>query len=301
MCWLRSRRRQPLPGGWATSGLHDRVRCVGPLVLALCLAWAMAGCGTHLPTPEPVALTLVVPDSVAPLAGDLASAYRASHPHVTVRIEPVANSLAAEARLAQGRANVALVTQQPELAAQQPLTATQLAWDAVALIVPSSSPLTALTLEQARQIFTGKVRNWSELGNAPKLLQPVVREDGAGARAVFDAAVLAGRQLTPTARILPGEQAMLDYVARTPGAIGYVSAAWLEALPPEQRNQVRALAIDGAPPDPSMAVANGYPLRLPVYIVTPANVHPAVAELVAWVHGPAGQGSVQQRYERIVP
>ncbi len=291
-------RSHPLLAGWAKSGPIDGVRRVLLLVITLCLAWALTGCGTHLATPEPVALTIVAPDNLVLLAHELADAYQAHRPHVTMRIEPVANSFAAEARLTQGRADVALAAQRPQLAAQQLLTTTLLAWDAVALIVPSSSPLTVLTLDQARRIFTGKVRNWAELGGASQTIQPAVREDGAGARSVFDAAVLSEAQLTPLALILPGEEAMLDYVARTQGAIGYVSAAWLAALPPAQRNQARALAIDGLPADP--VTANGYPLRLPVYILMPADVNPAAAEFVAWAHGPAGQSIVQQRFGRVL-
>jgi phosphate transport system substrate-binding protein len=262
----------------------------------LLIVWALTACGTVLPTPEPVTLTLVAAGSAAPLASDLAAGYQAAHPHITVHVEPVGGSLAAETRLAQGQAQVALTTQWPQIAAQQAWIATLVAWDALALIVSPSLPLESLTLDQVQRVFTGEVRNWTELDSVARPIQAAVREDGSGARLAFDSAVLDGSPVTPTALILPGDSLMLDFIAHTPGALGYVSSAWLSATVSAGDAHVRVVGVDGLAPDPQAARAAGYPLLLPIYAVTPDNPDAQAAAFVAWMQSPAGQRSVQKRY-----
>lgn len=276
----------------SSKGLWPLMRAVAVALLA----WAMTACGTSLPTPEPATLTIVAPSSVALLASDLAAGYQAAYPHITTRVESVGGSLAAETRLAQGQTDAALTTRRPQVAAQQPLTATQVAWDALALIVPPNLPLDSLSLSQVQQIFTGKLRNWSELDSVTRRIQAAVREDGSGLRSAFDSTVLDGSPVTPTALILPGDDQMLDFVARTPGALGYASAAWLAAASAEDGSRVRALAVDGLAPDPQTGTAAGYPLLLPIYAVTPDNPNAQAAAFLAWVQSSAGRRLVQQRY-----
>lgn len=283
------------PGGAGFSAPR-RSRWLALAIVFTLGAWAMAACGTILPTPEPVTFTLVTSGSAAPLASDLAAGYQAAYPHITVRVDPVGGSLAAETRLVQGQAAVALITRRPQVATQRPLTATQVAWDALALIVSPNVPLDSVAMEQVQQVFTGKVRNWADLDSVSWPIRAAVREDGSGARSAFDAAVLDGYQVTPTALILPGDGSMLYFVARTPGAIGYMSSAWLSAALPEDSSGVHVVAVDGLSPDPQAGITAGYPLMLPIYAVTADNPDAQVAAFMAWVQSPAGRRIVQQRY-----
>jgi phosphate transport system substrate-binding protein len=265
-------------------------------VVAVLIAWAMTACGTSLPTPEPVVLTLVTSGNAAPLASDLAAGYQAAYPHVAVRVEIVGGSLAAETRLAQGRAGAAFTTRWPQVAAERPLTATQVAWDAVALIASPDLRLDTISLDQVQRIFSGKLRNWSELDSGSRRIQAAVREDGSGIRGAFDSAVLRGSAITPMALILPGDDQMLDFVAGTPGSIGYAAAAWLSAVSSDESSRVRVLAVEGLAPDPQANPSAGYPLLLPIYAVTANTPDAHVAAFMAWVQSPDGQRVVQQRY-----
>jgi phosphate transport system substrate-binding protein len=252
----------------------------------------LAACGTTLATPEPVVLTVVAPDGVRALASDLAAGYQAARPHVTVRVESTGNSLAAESRLSQGLADMALTTRRPDISARNGLTATQVAWDALALIAHPTNPVDNLTMAQVREVFAGQVRNWNELTDWTRPIQVAVREDGSGARAAFDTAVLDGDAVTPTALILPGEEQMLKTITAMPGAIGYVATTWLD-------DSVRGVKIDGVVADPASGQFGSYPLLLPVYLATPAGASPEVAAFQAWVLSPAGQAVVQQRLGRV--
>lgn len=244
-------------------------------LLALLVSLALVACGTQLPTPTPESLTLVAVDSAAPLARRMAADYAAAYPHVAVRVEVAANDLAAEARLAARQADLALMSQAEALAAGGLYTVTQLAPLPLAVVVHPQNPVSALSMDQLRAVFTGRVDNWSQLGGQTRPLLPLVREEGAGSRAAFDAAVLQDRPLTPTALILPGDERLVAYVAERPEAIGYVPVAWVDG-------RVRPLAVEGVLPTEEQAAAWGYPLWLTVSLVAPADALPAAVAFWRW-------------------
>ena len=100
-----------------------------------------------------------------------------------------------------------------------------LAQDAVAVIVNAANPASGLSLAQLREVFQGRALDWSSLGWGNQEVIVVSREDGSGTRAAFEAAVMEGRPVTLNAVVQPDGDAVVGYVARAPGAIGYVSHA----------------------------------------------------------------------------
>lgn len=244
-------------------------------LLALLVSLALAACGTQLPTPAPESLTLVAVDSAAPLARRMAADYSARYPHVAVRVQVTATDLAAEASLRNGQADLALVSQAEALAAGGLYTVTQLAPLPLAVVVHPQNPVSALSLEQLRAVYTGQVDNWSQLGGQTRPLLPLVREEGAGSRAAFDAAVLQGRPLTPTALILPGDERLVAYVAEQPAAIGYVPVAWVDG-------RVRALAIEGFAAPMAGRRDPDYPLLMPLGMVIPRAASAAAVTFAQW-------------------
>lgn len=249
-------------------------------LLALLASLVLAACGTQVPTPAPESLTLVAADSAAPLARRLATGYAAAYPHVAVRVEVAANDPAAEARLAAQQADLALVIEAQALNAAEAYSITQVGRVPLAVVVHPQNPVAALSLEQLRGVYTGRVDNWSRLGGLTGPVLPLVREEGAGSRTAFDATVLADRPVTPTALILPGDERMVAYVAEQPGAIGYVALPWLDG-------RARAVALDGVLPTEEQ----GYPLWLAVSLVVPADGSPAAVAFWRWAraaHGEAG-------------
>jgi phosphate transport system substrate-binding protein len=255
---------------------------------ALLLAGLLSvACGTALPTQEPVRLTLAASSSALPLAGDLARAYRAAFPHITVDVLAQANEAAAAQAVRAGRAGAALVAGSAPVT--DGLAARHVATDALAIVVHPDRPLDNLTVEQAQEIFSGRLRTWEALGAGEGDIQVVTREEGAGPRRALVDAFLGARQLTPTAIVLPDDRQVLARVAGDPQAIAALPAGWLT-------EQVKAIEIDGRGPDWVTRQWPGYPAELPIHLLTP-NAPPAdVAALRAFLLGPRGQRAVSQRY-----
>jgi len=107
------------------------------------------------------------------------------------------------------------------------------------MIVSSDVPVTTLTIAQITAIFaTGQITNWSQLGGPDLRIVPIVRPATSGTRATFRRYVLGGRDELSSLISINSSQDLVNSVANTPGAIGYLAASVLNS-------HVHTLEIDG--------------------------------------------------------
>ncbi len=110
----------------------------------------------------------------------------------------------------------------------------------------------SLTQQQIIDIFsTGKLRNWQQVGGPNLAIVPVVRPQTSGTRATFRKYILGGRDETGTLLQSDSSQTVVQTVAQTPGAIGYVGVSVLNT-------SVSQVAIDGQLPTASAIKAGRY-------------------------------------------
>lgn len=254
-----------------------------PLLLAL------AACATPTLPPEPVHFAVAGSTAMTPLLDELVDAYRARFPQVSITVE---GGSSRQGLLRAAAGDVALGASS-WLPAEDEATvwSAPVALDGIAIVVHPDNPLTALTLSQLREIFAGRLWQWADLGGAGEV-QVVSREEGSGTRAAFEALVMEGQRVTPTALVMPGSSAVLGYVAAHPEAIGYVSMGHLS-------ERVRALAVEGVLPSPQTVTDGAYHLTRPLFLI--ADVEPAGAprSFVDFVLGSEGQQIVARRYGRV--
>ena len=246
-------------------------------------------CGTAVATPVPISLTIAASSSAQPLASLAADAYMQANPHITINIEPVGSELAAEWVVEQGRADAAFLLATPPIAFSEGMTSTEIATDALVLVVNRENPLENIGIDQARQVFTGRTRLWSELDAGFGAIQVITREAGVGVRNALQQAVMGRRRFTPTAIVLPGNREILEEVAADPLAIGFLPASWLD-------DRVKALTLEGMSHDWVALNVPGYPAVLPLFFVTPDDPSPEAAALRDFVAGEAGAALLAERY-----
>lgn len=253
--------------------------CILPLLLGACAE-------TPRVTPTPVTLRIVASSTLAPALHDAARPFRADYAWITLQEEAL-NSAGALDRLSSGGADLAFVSWLP--ADLDPgLWRSALALDAVAVIVHPANPVSGLSLAQLRDVFQGRVLDWSAFGWEAQDLIVVSREDGSGTRAAFEDAVTEGRAVTRNAIVEPDSDAVVAYVARTPGAIGYVSRGRLSGA-------VKAIAVEGVEPTPSNVANNTYPIGRALYVVARSEPGGATRDFVAWLLESGGQSLLAQR------
>lgn len=265
---------------------HRRVLRVSPalrlfpallLVVALALAACRARRGNASPSlaaradRPPLTLRVVGATDLAP-AVEVLRAYLAEQtPPVTLSYLPT-NTATGLDLLQQGRADVALASWLPA-GPPHGYQARALGQDAVVVVVHRRNRVDALDLDTLRRLFEGRFLTWDELGGDETPIRLVSREDGSGTRAAFEALVMGAAEVALTAVVMPGGPAVVEYVARHPGAVGYASAALLT-------DEVKPLRVDGVPPTRANTRAGRYPLRRTVYLVFPADPNPAVRALL---------------------
>ncbi|NIN66783.1 MAG: solute-binding protein [Anaerolineae bacterium] len=263
-----------------------------PIVLCslLFVAAILTGCVASVEPHPPVHVEVVGAASMESLAQELADAYAERHEYATFDVVANSSGLGLEA-LRDGLADVALVTRELAPEEVEGLAAAVIAYDAVAILVNDQNPVGSLSVRELRDIFSGDILVWSDVGGEEVDIQVLSREDGSGTREAFEEMVMGGKSVTLTAIVIPSSQGVGEYVGNDPVAIGYDSAV---AVP----DGVKALSIDGVRPDLKAVMERDYALIRPLTLVTQGNPDDEVQAFVDFVLSPAGQAIVGQRYGR---
>jgi ABC-type phosphate transport system substrate-binding protein len=236
------------------------------------------------PTPAPELLRIGLSDNAAAVADLVAPAYAAETERAALQLIP-ANNAALWAELNAGRLEAILTHHVPEIC---PCWFNPVAWDSLALVVHPGNPLTNLSRGEAQAIFSGRQTTWPD--GRPIALYS--REREANSRLLLNDRVMAEQRLAITAVILPDDEAMITAVGSDPQAIGYLMLGGLN-------DSVKAVNIDNQPPTPEAAVAQNYPLAVPLYFVTRQEPTGELRAFLAWLQSPAGQARLGEKYGRI--
>ena len=168
----------------------------------------------------------------------------------------------------------------------------KVALDGLSVYVHESNPLKELTIEQVRLIFTGKIKNWKEVGGPDARIVLYSRENSSGTYEFFKDHVLDGKDFAASAQTMPGTAAVLQAVAKDKNSIGYGGAAYGAGA--------KHLAIkkdDSSPavePTEETVVKGTYPIWRYLYIyVNPAIDRGEISAYINWIRSEEGQKVVK--------
>ena len=251
----RANRARPAAGGRTRSPAPLRLVSLTALVL-------LSACAPALSTKK---LTITGSSSVAPLAGELARRFEASHPHARVDVQTGGSSRGL-ADVRRGSADIGMVSRALH-AEETDVRAISIALDGIALIVNSANPVNALSDEEIRGIFTGSIDNWSEVGGAGVPITVVNKAEGRSTLEVFLEHFQLSSQAIEAAVVIGDNQQGLRTVAGDTGAIAYVSigAASTEI---ERGLPIRMLPLGGVTPSLANVREQRFPLARPLNLVT---------------------------------
>lgn len=107
-----------------------------------------------------------------------------------------------------------------------------------ALIVNKDVQVDDLTQQQAIDIYSGKITNWSEVGGEDQPIVLIHRQDSSGSRKIIQQLVMNGEDFSTEGITQESSQTVAQAVASTAGAIGYVDTPYLN-------ENIKALKLDG--------------------------------------------------------
>ena len=223
----------------------------------------MAGSTTVLPIAEAAAEAFEGRTSVNVLVSGLGS---------SAGIEAVSNGTAQIATSSRG-----LDADEQKLG----LTTIPVAHDGIAVIVNKDNPVENLSIEQLRDIYAGKIRNWNEVGGPDLAIQLVNRDEASGTREAFKSIVMGETPFDRRAAVLSGTGQVRDVVSRTAGAIGYISLGFVESAYAE--TEVRTLSVNHVEPSEATISSGGYPISRDLYFFTKGEPTGDVADYIDFV------------------
>jgi phosphate transport system substrate-binding protein len=137
----------------------------------------------------------------------------------------------------------------------------KIAMDGIAIIVNPKNKIAALTKAQIKDIYTGKVNDWSEVGGTAGKIVVLSRDTSSGTYDSFENLALNKEKVRPDALINASNQAIASTVAITPGAIGYIGHGYLT-------KKVKDVPVDGVQATKETILSGKYPLSRALYMYT---------------------------------
>jgi phosphate transport system substrate-binding protein len=246
------------------------------LVLSILLN---GGCGKGK-TP----ITLAGSTAFQPFAEKLAEQYMSTHNNVAITVQGGGSAVGVQSTIS-GAAQIGMadLVVLPEDA--KALTATVVARDGIAVVVNPANRIVDLTIQQVREIFNGKMRNWKELGAADAPITVVSREAGSGTRSSFEQ-IITDINLTKDALIQDSNGTIRETVANDANAVGYLSHGLLNA-------KIKAARIDGQECTNETIAAGNYTLVRPIYLLVKGTPQGEIKSFIDYILSDPGQQTIK--------
>jgi phosphate transport system substrate-binding protein len=168
----------------------------------------------------------------------------------------------------------------------------KVALDGLSIFVSDSNPIKEITLEQLELVFTGKIRNWKDLGGADAPITVYSRENSSGTYEFFKEHVLKGKDFVASAQTMPGTAALLQAIAKDKSGIGYGGAAYGQGA--KHLLVKKDAATPGIEPSEETVVKGTYPIWRYLYVyINPAIDKGEVAAYLNWIRSEDGQKVVK--------
>lgn len=198
--------------------------------------------------------------SMEKVIGSLGEKFQLDNPDIAFTYNPTGSGSGISAAL-EGRCDIGLSSRAlKDDEKAKGLKPTVLAYDGISIIVNPSNPVKDLTVEQIKDIYTGKITNWKDVGGNDAGIVVVGREAGSGTRDGFESVTGTKEQckyrqeLTSTGDVIAAAQG-------NPNAIGYASTAAVGKT-------VKTLTVGGVEPTEANVKNGSYVVQRPFILVT---------------------------------
>lgn len=162
----------------------------------------------------------------------------------------------------------------------------QICFDMICVIVNKNSPVSKLTKDQVAKIFTGQIRDWSEVGGAPGKISIYTRNTSSGTYKDWQKLAMNGRDYPSSSQKLAGNEQIAQEVSKNRNGIGYVGLAY------SKTTGTKALPIDGV--EPLAKNAKKFAYARPCFIYAPDKPSAEAAAFLSYIDSPAGQDIVRK-------
>lgn len=250
---------------------------------------ALFGCAVEspasTPTLEQIDLKLHTTHATQPLTRQLTESFTSERPEFQVDVtaqsyDALMNALDEE-QIDYFMSNYVPV--------REDIWAAPMAQDGLLLIVNRDNPVTDLTNEGIRNIFGGQITQWDGVGGNSQHIIPLTYPDSNDIYHEFHRLVMGRQRITSNAQVVPDIPSMIEQIAITPNAIGYIPFSHSD-------DTVQAMRINGVLPDAENLSEHIYPLRTTIFVVGREEPPPIYRAFFSWIQSQDGQKSIGEQY-----
>lgn len=242
---------------------------------------------------EPVLITATGSSTIAPLMAEIGKSFEKANPHVRVDVQSGGTSRGI-ADVRQGSARIGMVSRAMH-AKEADLQAALIARDGVGMVVHKSNPVKMLTREQVIAIYTGKTKNWKDVGGPNLPITVISKADGRSTLEVFSE-YFGLNSRTIKAQIIIGDNAQeIRTISTSKGAIGYVSIGSAEY---EAKNgaPIKLVQLDKFVPSTAAVASGQYPMARDLNLVYRKPLSKDESALIAFAGSPAARREIESQF-----
>jgi phosphate transport system substrate-binding protein len=205
--------------------------------------------------------------TVGPIAKAFAEYYMENNPGVNITVSESGSGNGAKSLINStcDIANMSRFMKESEFAAAVEAGVTPVAHivalDGIAVIVHPSNPLKEITLGQLKDIYQGKIKNWSQLGGPNVDVVAISRDTNSGTYETFEGIVMEKEKMAQGIEYVGSNGAVRSRVQSTQAAIGYVGVGFLD-------RSVKGLAVEGIMPSTETVKTGEYAISRPLFMLT---------------------------------
>jgi phosphate transport system substrate-binding protein len=155
------------------------------------------------------------------------------------------------------------------------------ALDGVAVVINPGNTVSGLSAQQVRDVFSGQITNWKEVGGKDGLIHLFTRDEASGTREVFWEKLLKKGPIANNANVVASNGAMKGAIAQDKDAIGYAGIGHVDQT-------VKAVVLDGVVPSQDNAMNGGYPVVRKLYMNTKGEPSKLVKAFIDYIMSPDG-------------
>ncbi|MGP1909730.1 phosphate ABC transporter substrate-binding protein [Metabacillus sp. JX24] len=261
-----------------------RNTAIGLLVLSLTVILsACGGAGEESSNGNKYTLSISGSTSVGPLAEKLADKFEEKS-DINIEVNQIGSS-AGITNATNGVSEIGMSSRDlKEDEKKNGLSESIIAYDGIVVVTHPSNKVKNLTMDQVKQIFTGEITNWSELGGDDMEIVVVSREDGSGSRDAFQEIVgYSSGELVRSSIVASGNGNIKTTVATNKHAVGFVSFEYID-------ESVSTMKINGVEPTADNVLQQKYSLSRPfLFVFKDESLSDNGQEFIDYILGPEGQ------------
>ena len=171
-------------------------------------------------------------------------------------------------------------------------------YDAFVFITHKDNPVDSLTVQQIKDIYSGKITNWKDVGGKDEKIRAFQREENSGSQTAMERLVMGGTDMIDPIKVtvVEGMGALVEAVAEyenETASLGYTYRYYIDNL--YKNDNIKTISIEGIPPTDENIRNASYPYTTNYYgVIRKQDENGTGGNFLRWMLSDEGQKCIKQ-------